>query len=486
MDESTRVRKSAVAGSFYPRDPETLRRDIELFLSQVPRVRLAGRPLVLIEPHAGYIYSGRVAAYGYRLIRGMNIRTVAVLSPSHMEYFPFASVYDGDAYETPFGRIEIDKDVARTLAAAAPRHIRLSERGHVHLGTHRQEHALEVQLPFLQVVLDGFRIVPIVMGDQDWDLCSSVGNALAPHMSRTDFLVVVSSDLSHFHGYDTASDLDGLFCDLLGDLDARRLYESVRKNECEACGAGPVIASVIAGKRSGASGCRVLHAANSGDVTGERESVVGYAAAVIEGGPPQAADEIEEEETKLAELSADDRARLLDVARSAVARAVGLPAEPPAGVPSSALAEPRGAFVTLKIGGKLRGCIGMLDTAAPLEKTVEDMARAAALEDPRFRPLDAGELPRLEVEISVLTPLRPVGSIDDIVVGVHGLVVEWGGFRGLLLPQVASEMGWDAETFLANTCQKAGLPPDAWRREDTRIYSFSAVVFGEVKRPSGA
>lgn len=484
MDGSAHIRTAAVAGSFYPGDPRALKRDIESFLAKVPTPKAAGRPLALIEPHAGYMYSGQVAAYGYRLIRGMNIRTVAVLSPSHMEYFPFASVFDGEAYETPLGRVEVDKDAARAIVASDPERIRMSARGHSHPGSHRQEHALEVQLPFLQSVLSDFRIVPVVMGDQDWQICSALGHALAPHMTRHDFLVVVSSDLSHFHGYEKANTMDGLFCGLLADMDAARLYEAVRKDECEACGAGPVIASLIAGERAGASACRILHAVNSGDITGDHHSVVGYASAVIESGESDDAKDMGAESAEPAELTPEERSYLLDLARRTVEVAAGRDAGAPDETETQGLLARRGAFVTLKISGRLRGCIGMVAPHASLKSTVRDMARAAAVSDPRFSPLRAEELDRVEIEISVLSPLHRVHSKDEIIVGVHGLVVEKGRNRGLLLPQVASEAGWDVETFLGFTCDKAGLPPDAWRDDDTKIYAFSAFVFGDKKRGS--
>jgi hypothetical protein len=430
------------------------------------------------------MYSGQVAAHGYKLLQGRDVRTVAVLSPSHMEYFPFASVYDGDAYETPLGRIDVDKDAARTIVSMDPERIRLSARGHLHPGSHRQEHALEVQLPFLQTVLRNFRIVPVVMGDQDWELCSTLGNALVPHMARSDFIVVVSSDLSHFHGYDTANSLDALFCGLVEDMDPERLYRSVRGNECEACGAGPVIASLVASRQAGATACRILHAANSGDVTGDRHSVVGYASAVIESAASGDGKQMEEEGAVPVELTAEEQSYLLDLARSTVQLAAGADADPPAELSTTRLLEPRGAFVTLKIAGRLRGCIGMVDTPKPLKATVTEMARAAALSDPRFSPLRAEELAGVEIEISVLSPLRRIRSPEEIVLGVHGLVVEKGRRRGLLLPQVAAEAGWDIETFLRFTCEKAGLPPAAWKDDDAMIWAFSAFVFGDRKRRS--
>ncbi|UCH84127.1 MAG: AmmeMemoRadiSam system protein B, partial [Candidatus Latescibacterota bacterium] len=202
MKKSIRVRPPAVAGTFYPGDPGTLRNDIEEYLANAEPARtVTGRPAILIEPHAGYMYSGQIAAYGYRLIADRSIKTVAVISPSHMEHFSFVSVFDGDAYETPLGTIDVDKTVAKNLAEARPE-IRLSERGHLQHDLGRQEHALEVQLPFLQTVLEDFKIVPIVMGDQSWDYCQALGESLAPFLANENFVVVVSSDLSHFYSYD--------------------------------------------------------------------------------------------------------------------------------------------------------------------------------------------------------------------------------------------------------------------------------------------
>ncbi|UCG52072.1 MAG: AmmeMemoRadiSam system protein B [Candidatus Latescibacterota bacterium] len=476
--EQSRVRKPAVAGSFYPNNPKTLRRDIDSFLSNVSIAPLPGRPLVLIEPHAGYMYSGQTAAYGYKLIENLDIKTVAVISPSHMEYFPFVSIFDGKAYETPLGRIAVDTELAQELASSDS-NIRLSNRGHVQLNSSRQEHALEVQLPFLQSVLGDFRLVPIVMGDQNWDLCSSLGAVLSPHLARRDFLTVVSSDLSHFHHYEAAQRMDGIFCGHVEEMNAEALYDSVKQHRCEACGAGPVIASLIASRRAGASQCRILHTTNSGDVTGDRQNVVGYAAAVVHIGADPAGSELEEQLEN--DLTPDDQSHLLKLARHAVEQAVEIESDPPPRVEKQVFAELRGAFVTLKIDNQLRGCIGTIEAHKPLRDVVTEMARAAAMSDPRFTPLTKDELPGLGIEISVLSPLRRNRSQNEVEVGKHGLVIEKGMNRGLLLPQVATEHGWDVETFLSYTCEKAGLNRSAWRDEDTQIHTFTAEVFGEEK-----
>jgi AmmeMemoRadiSam system protein A/AmmeMemoRadiSam system protein B len=396
-----------------------------------------------------------------------------------MEHFPFVSVFDGEAYETPLGRIEVDSDIATDIASTDDG-IELSERGHIQTGSPPKEHALEVQLPFLQCVLEDFRIVPIVMGDQNWNLCASLGAALSPYLAREDFLIVVSTDLSHFHGYDLANRMDGHFCELLGEMNPLGIYESIRSHQCEACGAGPVIASLLAGERAGATDCTILHAANSGDITGDRGSVVGYAAAVISGTETNPSAHIEEEGEE-ALLTAEERAHLLTTAHHAVEAAVGVASEPPPAMNTPNLLSPRGAFVTLKLNNRLRGCIGMVEARKSLLDTVSEMARASAMNDPRFAPLSEGDLQGLGVEISVLSPVRRIHSVGEIEVGRHGLVVRKGAYHGLLLPQVASEAGWDAETFLEFTCEKAGLDPDAWRDEDTKIFVFTALVFGDEK-----
>ncbi|MCK5406369.1 MAG: AmmeMemoRadiSam system protein B, partial [Candidatus Krumholzibacteria bacterium] len=209
MSDSSCIRKPAVAGSFYPSDPVKLRTDLRAMLDDVGELPAMGRPLVLVEPHAGYVYSGRVAAHGYSLLENLNIDTVVVVSPSHAEHFPFVSVFDGDAYETPLGRIPVDKPTARDIVSADPI-LRLSGNGHIQNGEASREHALEVQLPFLQTVLDEFCIVPIVMGDQSWETCQALGNALGPILKRDNVITVISSDLSHFYPHNVAAEMDGV------------------------------------------------------------------------------------------------------------------------------------------------------------------------------------------------------------------------------------------------------------------------------------
>lgn len=278
------VRKPAVAGSFYPRDPHVLKKQISDMLARAQKAQFdqsgKGRILGLMVPHAGYVYSGQIAAYGYKLLEGSPIDTAVVISPSHMEFFQFASVFSGDAYETPLGMISVNHTLADKIASKN-RLVQRSDRGHFQDHLPQREHALEVQLPFLQSVIENIRIVPIVMGDQSWEACEAVGKALAPALAQSDVLAVASSDLSHFHSYEEAERLDGNFRDILETMDPEALFKAVRHKECEACGAGPVIAMLIAGLEAGAVSCRTIRAANSGDVSGDRSSVVGYTTAAL-------------------------------------------------------------------------------------------------------------------------------------------------------------------------------------------------------------
>jgi AmmeMemoRadiSam system protein A len=233
-----------------------------------------------------------------------------------------------------------------------------------------------------------------------------------------------------------------------------------------------MITAMLAARQLGADSARVLHYANSGDVSGSKAQVVGYLAAALYSSRP--AERVEGIDTG---LSAGDKELLHQIARTAIESKLRGEPLPAFEITSPVLKEKRGGFVTLKKQGRLRGCIGYIQAVKPLYQTVEEMALAAAFNDHRFPPLRVDELPELELEISVLTPLEQIRNIQEIEVGRHGLYLQRGGMSGLLLPQVATEYNWDRLTFLQQTCLKAGLPPGAWQDEDTRIYTFSADIF---------
>ncbi len=268
------IRPPAVANMFYPGNPKILEQEVESLLMRAQAIDLQGEIKALVCPHAGYMYSGGVAAVGYNLLRGRSYSVVAIISPSHREYFPGVSVFTGKGYETPLGLVPVASELAEALVGKSDR-IQSSWAGH------RKEHALEVQLPFLQRVLPDARIIPIVMGDQEADTCQMLGEALTAVLKDTPALIIASSDLSHYHPYEQAVDIDRRTSDLIAAFDEEGLLSALAAGQCEACGGGPVAAAIIACKQAGARNSRVLFYQNSGDVTGDRSAVVGYLSAAF-------------------------------------------------------------------------------------------------------------------------------------------------------------------------------------------------------------
>jgi AmmeMemoRadiSam system protein B/AmmeMemoRadiSam system protein A len=472
-----KIRRAGVAGAFYPADPAQLSSMIEGFLDQVRFTPADGRIIGLVAPHAGYIYSGPVAAYAYRQLTGLQVKRVVIIAPSHIIAFEGASIYNGEAYETPLGIVPVDMEFCRQLAEKSDL-LELSATGHETVQGGRMEHALEVQLPFLQKVIGSFSLVPIIMGDQSYEVCRTLGNALADLINDQNTIIVASSDLSHYHPYNEAVMLDKKVITAISEWDYYNLCRNVNGRLWEACGGGPITATMIASEKLGADESEILRYANSGDVpAGDKSRVVGYTAAIFYKSNPGHS----HSEAKF-ELSSEEQEYLLKIARQSVEEVVqsgDVPDLTDGGFPK--LAVDRGAFVTLTEHGNLRGCIGFTSPIEPLFKTVRDAAVSAAMKDPRFPSVKTDELPALEYEISVLSPFRRVTSIDQIKIGKHGLLIRRQRREGLLLPQVATDYGWDRTTFLENTCRKAGLPLEAWKQPDADLFMFSAFVFGEEK-----
>jgi len=473
LGESPKTRPAYVAGGFYPADPAVLGKTLDEFLAKAPPAKSDTPPVAIICPHAGYEFSGQVAAYSYALIKGKKFERVVVIAPSHYEAFPFASIYDGDAYSTPLGTVPVDKAFAARLVGLSPL-IQISGRGHGEVQGHG-EHALEDELPFLQRVLGDFKLVPIVMGDQSYEICRAVGVSLAKAIGGSNTLIVVSSDLSHYHTYDEAVSMDHQTLKGIEEWDYLSLSRNFETRVWEACGGGPIVAGMIAAERLGARRAIILKYANTGDVTGDKSRVVGYGAAALVKDSARA-----ENKAPSFSLNGKEKEALLRIARTSVETAVkdhklyecsagGL----------ERLAEARGAFVTLKEHGELRGCIGYMSPVKQLCMTVRDVAALAAVEDHRFPPVTPAELGRLEYEISVLSPMRRVLDIQEIKVGKHGLLIKKGDKEGVLLPQVPVEQNWDRKRFLEEVCLKAGLPRETWKEEDADLFLFSALVFNE-------
>lgn len=488
-DSSPYTRPPSVAGahSFYPSNPSQLRDQINHYLEQADLLE-EEPPLGLIVPHAGYIYSGPVAGWAYKQIVGHRYDTVIVIAPSHFEPFSYAAVMPAGAYQTPLGEVPVDDELVKELVKAGEKVMEISLQGHLNRGSGLSEHSLEVQLPFLQIVLADFKLVPIVVGGSGWNLCRKIGEAVAKIARGRKVLIVASSDLSHYHSYDKAYQLDQAVIDRIQTMDAEGLAEGCHSGILEACGGVPIAATMTAAGLMSAKNVKILRHATSGDVTGGmRDQVVGYLAAAFYPGSPTESNVSKGKNQDVepihigVDFTHEEKAILLSIARKATIAAVE-GKQYKAGVPTSAapnLHKKRSVFVTIKKEGNLRGCIGNLAPSSPLYALVADVARQSALSDPRFAPVAKKEVKKLNIEVTVLSPMIQISSPGEVVPGLHGVLIRYKGYQGLLLPQVAEEHGWDREQFLVNVCMKAGLSVDTWRNPKVELYIFTADHFAE-------
>lgn len=474
-------RQPVVAGSFYPADSATLDSMVRDHLESVPvRSDIDGEIVALIVPHAGLVYSGAIAAHCYKLLEGSSVNRVVLCGPSHRYSFQGASVYGAQVqWRTPLGVIPCDDELCNAL---------LHHDGvNVVSPAHNREHSLEVQLPYLQTVLSDFRIVPIVIGHQTKRSIDILAKALESLEYDAQTIMVASTDWQHYKPVSVGAPMDSLAISCLLELDPDRLASLLASGEVEMCGGGAAVAVTKAALSRGANRALLLRYGHSGEYSGDNSSVVGYAAIVLyrqreDSDSSESLRSNQKEpsvkKTEPYRLSDGHKKLLLQIARQSIASYLKSGKLPTFDVPDI-LADPGAAFVTLEKQAKLRGCIGYTQAVRPLYRTVAECAVKAATQDHRFSKVTTEELPDLHIEISVLTPLEEVGSLDEIEVGRDGLMIVLGNSRGLLLPQVAVDNGWDRTTFLEKTCWKAGLPTDAYKSPEAVIYRYQALIFGE-------
>jgi len=457
--EAQGVRKAMYAGAFYDGDKAALAARIDGYLGAVGELpAVPGEVRALICPHAGYVYSGATAAYAYKLVQGRPYETVIIIGTSHQYALDGASIYLKGAFETPLGVIPVDEELASTIAKAS---------GFSYVAeAHAKEHSVEVQLPFIQKVLPAAKIVPIVLGYPTRRNVYSLAEGIAKACGEKKVLIVASTDLSHYLPKAEANALDAKTIALVKNISADTLMTKCASGENIMCGGGGVAATLIALKKAGQPQVAVLHYSDSSAASGDEGHVVGYLAAAVTVGQPAAE----------FSLTLEEKGELLQLARQAVQTYVAEKRVVARETENMNLLSDRGAFVTLKKGGELRGCIGFIEPVASLWETIIHTAIYAASEDPRFPPITPEEVKDLEYEISVLTPLKKIDNPRAVQVGKHGLVIAMGQNRGILLPQVPVENNWDRETFLCQACVKAGLPADAWKK-GAEISVFEAIVF---------
>ena len=440
-----KVRSPAVAGAFYPAQQQTLTQDVLALLAVSKPPADAPSPKALIVPHAGYIYSGVTAALAYgRLLKVRDtIRRVVLLGPVHRVPVRGLALPDADFFATALGEIEIDQE-ARSAIASLPQVV-------VSAAAHAQEHSLEVHLPFLQSVLQDFKLLPMAVGDAS---AAEVEQVLEALWGGEETLIVISSDLSHFLPYAQAQGIDRQTAQQIMQ------FQSVVTHQ-QACGATPVNGLLRAAQRHGLRP-ELLGLCNSGDSAGDKSRVVGYASFAFV-------------EPSVGEL-------LLPIARAAIATALGLSVQAPEA--ASCLKEPGACFVTLTQRGHLRGCIGSLEARRSLLSDVKTNAVAAAMQDPRFKPLTPAELAMTRVEVSLLSPLQEMhfdseaDALAQLRPGIDGVVFSCGPYRSTFLPQVWEQLSGAAD-FMAQLKRKAGLAADFWD-QTVRLQRYSVAKWQEA------
>ncbi|MGD0516256.1 MAG: AmmeMemoRadiSam system protein B [Thermoguttaceae bacterium] len=486
-----KIRGPAVAGLFYPKAETDLTKQIDEFLAEAKPEPIKNLR-ALICPHAGYEYSGKIAASAYKQLSGRDFDTVIVLGPSHYAAFDGAALTEADAYETPLGLIPISPKNAE-LAKIKPFAInppceverpsfwRQSPKQLPAFGEDKPdtwEHSLEVQLPFLQRTLKKFSIVPVVYGNVDPEAAAKV--LLKFIDDRT--LVVVSSDLSHYHPYEVAKKLDTSCVRSICDLSTEWMMQQ------EACGKAPILTLMEIARQKGWK-AKLLDYRNSGDTSGSKDRVVGYAAiAFYQPDAKETASTEKSRPTEGQEFSAGERKFLLELARKTITRVTNgeNPPEVDAAAVSENLRSSRACFVTLTKNNDLRGCIGSIFPEEPLCQAVISRARAAALEDPRFKPVRSEELKDIQIEISVLTVPRrlefksPEDLMQKLRPGTDGVVLRMGLRQATFLPQVWEQLP-DKEDFLDHLAQKAGLSASTWREQGTSVLIYQVEAFKESK-----
>ena len=464
------VRPATQAGRFYESNPELLSHEVDSFLALHTNDSIDDRVAAIIVPHAGYYFSGNVAASAYmKLNPKKSYKRIFLLGPSHHEWLDGASVNgEVDYYATPLGQVKVDTEVATDLIAADSVFSYRPE-------AHDREHCLEVQLPFLQRRFsDVPPIIPIIISTNDFNKLKRIADVLKPYFTD-DNLFIISSDFSHYPSYKDAYKVDARTGKAVESGDVETFLAAIEANSnsdvrnlaTSACGELAIATLLLMIDKN--YEVKHLMYQNSGDIDHHDHSrVVGYHSfAILRKGE------------RVFSLSEEDKMMLKDIALTSIMDSLdGKPVSHSSSLYSlnRKLDEKCGAFVTLREYDYLRGCMGHFGEDMPLREVVAEMARSAVFEDPRFQPLRRAELDDIDIEISVLTPMKRINSIDEFELHRHGIFIRKGYLSGTFLPQVADEVNWTKEEFLGHCSQdKAGLGWNGWR--DAELFVYEAIVF---------
>ncbi|MCU0846496.1 MAG: AmmeMemoRadiSam system protein B [Spirochaetes bacterium] len=480
------VKSASLAGTWYPSDPVRLEKTISSLYKKTMPVNSSCSPLVLILPHAGYQYSGQVAANGYESVKNKAPDVILIMAPSHRGRIKGCALHPAEFFETPLGRIKTAKDINPLLLK--------NSLFRTDGGAFENEHAIEIHLPLIQglyekTALRKTPVLPILVGDIGPAESESIARTIAAALSSfKNPLLIVSSDFTHYgerFGFTPFAGPDKVVREKIKKLDFGAIG-FIKKKDPEGfskyldntgatiCGRNPILIAVslpINGFKAG-----IIDYNTSGNITGDFKNTVSYAAIFICGKIGTAEAEARPRDF----LSNSDKKFLLGIARKNLESRLfrNNPYNPDKSQIPASCKTRAGVFVTIKKAGELRGCIGYIEGLKPLYKAVLDNSFNAGFRDPRFNPLAKNEFRDLKLEISVLTPPEPVKSVDEISIGRDGLIIEKGMRKGIFLPQVAVEWNWDLDQYLANLCRKAGLAEGEWKK-GASLYRFEAIVFSE-------
>jgi MEMO1 family protein len=464
------------AGRFYSSNPDELRNTLrELFEKAKPRS--VENVVAIIAPHAGYDFSGGVAASAYNQVDPeKKYDNVFIIASSHQASFEGASIYNQGDYVTPLGKVKVNLELANKLIKEHPEFT-------FNPNADKNEHSCEVQVPFLQYHLKkNFRLIPIIIGTQSPQMCKKIADALRPYFNENS-LFIISSDFSHYPGYSDAKTVDNETCKAITSNSADQLLKILQSHEVQninnlatsLCGWTSVLTFMEITRDHKNYQYTAIEYKNSGDSKyPDKSRVVGYWAIAVSEKEGKASS------TNDFDLSPEDKKELLRIARSTITQYVRDHKTPDfnAAGYSRLLLTPSGAFVTLKEKGELRGCIGRFTADESLYKVVREMAIASATQDTRFEPVSVKEIDQLEIEISVLSPMKRIHNPDEIILGKHGIYIKQGYLTGTFLPQVATETGWTKEEFLGHCARdKAGIGWNGWKNAE--LYIYTADVFSE-------
>ena len=461
------VRPATQANRFYTGDARELSEEVDSFLALHRGATIYHHVAAVIVPHAGYYFSGRVAASAYMSVPAdQPYKRIFLLGPSHHEWLDGASVNtEADYYATPLGNVKVDRETARSISDADSVFSYQPK-------AHDREHCLEVQLPFLQRRLgDVPPIVPIIISTNDFNKLKRIAHVLKPYFTEEN-LFVISSDFSHYPSYEDACEVDALTGKAIetGSVEAfiAALEQNARsgKRNLATSACGELAIATLMLMMDGSYEVKHLMYQNSGDAESHDHSrVVGYHSFAI----------VRKSDAGFA-LSDDEKRLLKEIALTSIKDSLAGKEISHSSPLTTHLSAKCGAFVSLHKHGRLRGCIGHFGEDIPLHEIVAEMARAAAFEDPRFMPVTADELADIDIEISVLTPMRRIESLDEFELHRHGIYIRKGYRSGTFLPQVADEVNWTKEEFVSHCAQdKAGIGWDGWK--DAELYVYEAIVF---------